>query len=80
MGGPGIRLIERLEIDHLLILLGSLCQTALLHQNVAQQSVIENKLALGGQPACDLFRFLKPMELVQHMTAQQERGGIVGRC
>ena len=67
-------------IDHLLIRLGSLCQTALLHQNVAQQAVIENELALDGQPARDLFRFAEAMELVQHMAAQQERGGIVGGC
>jgi hypothetical protein len=73
VGGPRIRLIERLEVDHPLIRLGSLRQTALLHQDVAQQAIVEHELAFDDQPARNLFRFVKPMELVQHMTPQQER-------
>ena len=53
MGGARVRLVEGFEVDHLLIGPGRFRETALLHQGVAKQPVIEHELTRRDQPARD---------------------------
>ncbi len=78
MGGPRVRLIERLEIDHPLVRGRRLRQTSLFHQRVAQQRVIENEFPLRDQRARDGFGFRKAVKLVQRVAAQEQSRGIAG--
>ena len=73
MSGARVRLVERLEVDHLLIGSGRLGQASLFHQRVAEQSVVEHELPLRHERACDELGLVKAMELMQRVTAEQKR-------
>ncbi len=76
MGGADVGLIERLEVDHLLIGNRGFVQPALLHQDIAEEPVVENELAQRHEAPGDDFGLAEAVQLMQHVSAQQERGGI----
>jgi hypothetical protein len=69
MRGSRIRLIERLEVDHLLVSGHRLGEPALLHQDIAQQRIVENEFALRHQRARNRLGLMETMELMQRVTA-----------
>ena len=75
----GVGLVERLEVDHLLIGLGRLRHAALLHQHVAEEAEVEHELTRRHQPPRDRLRLAEAVHLVQHVTAEQQRGRFVRR-
>ena len=48
--GPRVRLVERLEIDHLLVRVRRLADPALLHQHVAEKPVVEHSATDRDEP------------------------------
>ena len=67
----GIGLIERLEVDHLLIGLRRICHAPLLHQHVAEKAEVEDKLTQADKAPGDCLSFAKAMHLVEHVPTQQ---------
>ena len=61
------------QIDHVLISNRGFGEFALVHQDVAEQTEIERTPALRDELAGERFGFRKPVQAVQHVTAEQER-------
>ena len=70
----GVGLVERLEVDHFLIRLSRLRDTALLQQRIAEEAVVEHELTLRHQLPRDRLRLAEAVQLVQHVTAEQQGG------
>ena len=73
----GIGLVERLEVDHLLIRLRRLRHAALLHQRVAEEPEVEHELAQRDQAARDRLRLAEAVHLVQDVPSEQQRRRLV---
>ena len=78
MSSTRIGLIEGLQIDHPLIGGGGLVEASLLHQRVAEQSVVEDDGAPGDEIAGDVLRLLELVQLVEDVAAQQQGGRFTG--
>ena len=77
VGGAGVGLVERLEIDHLLIGGRRLRDPSLFHQHVAKQAEVEDEFPRRDELPRDLLRLGETMHLVKHVPAKQERGWVV---
>ena len=62
----------RPQINHLLAGFDCLSQIPLLHQNIAEQAKIKGQPAPCHQLARQRLRFLEAMQIMQHVTAQQQ--------
>ena len=78
VSGARIGLIEGLQIDHPLIGGHGLGEPSLLHQRVAEQAVVEHDRPPGDELTRNLLRLLESVQLVQDVTAQQQRGRVAG--
>ena len=79
MRRTGVGLVEGLEVDHLLIGLRRLRHPPLLHQHVAEQAVVEHELTRRHQPPRNRLGLAEAVHLVEHVAAQQQRGGLLRR-
>lgn len=62
-----------LQIHHPLISLDRVVQLSLLHQRIAQKPVVEAESSLLDETPRHRFRFLKAMQILQHVRIQQHR-------
>src|SRR6266700_6452224 len=71
MRGTRVGVQVRLQIHHLLIRVNRVVQPALLHQSVAQKTVVKAKPSLLDQPSRQRFGLFEAMQVLQYMPAQQ---------
>ena len=63
----------RLQIHHPLIGLNRVAQFSLLHQRIAEKTVIKAESALLDETPRQGFGFLEAMQILQHVRTQQHR-------
>jgi hypothetical protein len=62
-----------LQIHHALISLDRVAQFPLLHQHIAQKTVVKAEAPLLDEVACQRFGFFKAMQILQHVCPQHHR-------
>jgi hypothetical protein len=61
----------RLQIHHPLVCLNRVAQFPLLHQSIAQKTVVKAESPVLHETACQRFGFFKAMQILQHVCTQQ---------
>ena len=77
MRRAGVGVEIRFDVGHLLVRGDGFIQTALFHQNIAEQTEIKSPAAHRREFAGQRFGVLETMQALQNMAAQQERFGLV---
>jgi hypothetical protein len=61
------------QIHHALICLNRIAQFPLLHQRIAQKTIVKAESSLMDETACQHFGFFKAMQILKHVRTQQRR-------